>query len=764
MTESTSAITSFDSPLVPPVTVTGAAASVTTTTAELTGTIDALGAQATYHFEYGLTTDYGSRVPTGGDGVAGSERTPRKVSRSIKGLQPGTTYHYRLVANNEMGEAFGEDRTFTTLAADPLARRYEQVTPVDKHGATINANLGFQPAADGSAVSYMLTSAPSDAPSSVLFSHYISRRGSADWLPWSSADPPLNVAQTIVETTTHAISSDFTKAMVVSNRALTPAGPDGPYEGGPNIYIEDLQSKTYTFVGANEQKDYFGLWVSTSREKQFLAGAPDFSWIAFLSPVPLLPGAPQEALYRWSQDEGLTLQSLSSGSVQMPNSAREPSSKWVSDDGTDMYYNLMGGAVYHHELNGLTEPISVVQAGPEAGTAIGGKIDAVSGDGRYAFFRSGQLTTEAQEEAKSGTYMYRYDAETGDLETVGPAIDGETGRLLGAGNDGRTVIYNSGFEDGTTAWRDGVRHRFTTLHPDLNGEGVGFEMFYSPNGRYLTYLNDDGTAHLYDAETQVDVCVSCLPDGSGDRNVRLPAGARFISNRIPAVVLDDGTTFFDTTTRLLAADHNGSRDVYSYRDGVLTLISPGDGPYSARFGDATPDGSSIYFTTDQALVSQDTDKSIDVYDYRLGGGFPGQSPPLPAPECGEGDCQGTAPSAAPGPVVGSMTFSDGPARVSVSGLKTVTGHKASLKVTVPGTGRLEVSGAGLKPSSLNTKKAGSYRVPLRLSQRSRQTLKKKHRLKLQVTVQFTPTDGEPSSARTQVTFKQPQTTRKGASR
>jgi hypothetical protein len=768
VTETTSPTTSFESPLVAPVTTTGDAASVSTASAELTGTIDTIGAQTTYHFEYGPTDAYGSRAPGTGESPAGNGRVPRNVGLTIAGLQPGTTYHYRLVARNAAGETAGLDRTFTTLASAPPARGYEQVTPVDKSGGTVNAVLGFQAKADGSAVSYMLTSAPGDAPSAVLFSRYLSRRGSADWQPWSSTDPPLSTPRTIVETTTHAISSDFTHAMVVSNKVLTPSEPDGPYDGGANIYIEDLQTGTYTFVGANERLASFPLWNGTAREKQFLAGAPDYSWITFLSPVALLPGAPVEALYHWSATEGLTLQSSATGNVQLPNAGTEPSSKWVSDDGSVMFYNLLGGGVYRHELNGATTPVSVVRAGPDTGELVMGKIDAVSSDGRYAFFRSGPLTAEAQAEGGS-TYMYRYDSQTEDLVTVGPAVDIVTGHFLGAGDDGRTVFYDSGFFDGTTAWHDGVRHLITTSHPDLNGLGIGYEVFYSPNGRYLAYLEDNGALHLYDAVTETDVCASCLPDGSGGRDVTLPGGVRTASNRTPNVVLNDGTVYFNTATRLLSSDHNGSSDVYSYKEGKLALISPGDGPFTARFGDATPDGSNVFFTTDQALVGQDTDRAIDIYDYRVGGGFPGQSP-SPTKPCSGDVCQGplslppAPPPAGSAASPGSGNLPGSSARVSVSGNRTVTGSTAVLKVRVPGAGRIQVSGEGLSRSAVKAKKSGSYRVSVRLGKSSRRELHKEHRLTVGVTVTFTPTTGDASSAKTRVTFRQSKTSRKAVNR
>lgn len=87
-------------------------ARVTDSSATLKGSIDPHGNQTTYYFQYGLTTAYGVQTPTAS---AGNGRTRVAVSQEIIGLQPDTTYHYRLVAVTSTGKTLeGQDRTFTT--------------------------------------------------------------------------------------------------------------------------------------------------------------------------------------------------------------------------------------------------------------------------------------------------------------------------------------------------------------------------------------------------------------------------------------------------------------------------------------------------------------------------------------------------------------------------------------------------------------------------------------------------------------------------
>jgi hypothetical protein len=106
---------------VPPTALTGdaviAPASASASAATLHGTVNPLGATTTYHFEYGTTTAYGSRVPAGRDAPLGAGYASIKVAEALAGLQPATTYHYRLVAENRAGSAAGEDRTFTTTSS-----------------------------------------------------------------------------------------------------------------------------------------------------------------------------------------------------------------------------------------------------------------------------------------------------------------------------------------------------------------------------------------------------------------------------------------------------------------------------------------------------------------------------------------------------------------------------------------------------------------------------------------------------------------------
>jgi hypothetical protein len=151
----------FTTPTVP--LVTGAeAANVTEGGAELRADVNPEGLQVSRcTFEYGTSTAYGARETCAQRKSAiGSGTAPVPVSAQISGLQPNTTYYWRLRVEDVDGEAFEPGHTFsypTTTATSELPdhRAYEMVTPPFKNGASLDdvfASSGYTVADDGSRV------------------------------------------------------------------------------------------------------------------------------------------------------------------------------------------------------------------------------------------------------------------------------------------------------------------------------------------------------------------------------------------------------------------------------------------------------------------------------------------------------------------------------------------------------------------------------------------------------------------------------------
>lgn len=113
------------------------------TTATINAAIVPGYAETTYRLEYGLSTSYGRSVPIPdsaiGDG--GPSDAPVNVGQELTGLQPATTYHYRVVATNSVGQTIGPDETFTTLQPQPPVLSTGQATGTGQNGATLTATI-----------------------------------------------------------------------------------------------------------------------------------------------------------------------------------------------------------------------------------------------------------------------------------------------------------------------------------------------------------------------------------------------------------------------------------------------------------------------------------------------------------------------------------------------------------------------------------------------------------------------------------------------
>jgi phosphodiesterase/alkaline phosphatase D-like protein len=87
----------------------------------VTGSANSAGLATEVHVLYWTTTAYGASSPE--QEIPAGETTPTGLAIHVEGLQPGTLYHYQLVATNERGTTISTDRTFTTAseAAAPIA-------------------------------------------------------------------------------------------------------------------------------------------------------------------------------------------------------------------------------------------------------------------------------------------------------------------------------------------------------------------------------------------------------------------------------------------------------------------------------------------------------------------------------------------------------------------------------------------------------------------------------------------------------------------
>jgi hypothetical protein len=217
-------------------------------------------------------------------------------------------------------------------------------------------------------------------------------------------------------------------------------------------------------------------------------------------------------------------------------------------------------------------------------------------------------------------------------------------------------------------FRGGSVRYVTTLTPGgyclVNFEercsaGPVARMQVSPDGSHMAFLTAsqvtlyDNAGHAemytYEPERGMIVCVSCIPSGAAPTS-------EVAASQNGLFMTDDGRTFFTTDDPLVHADTNQSQDVYEYVDGHAQLITPGTGdtrsPVHNEFSTqpnlpgllgVSANGTDVYFSTNQTLVSQDHNGLfLKFYDARSGGGF---LAPAPSPPCAAADeCHGAGSS------------------------------------------------------------------------------------------------------------------------
>ncbi len=122
----------------PPTATTGSSSGLQPLQATISGSVNPQGIDdARYYFQYGTTPSYGSSTPQGDAGQS-LNSIPESATLTT-GIQPGTLYHYRLVATSAAGTGYGSDQTFTTPG--PVEAVTGTATAVQQTQATLNGTV-----------------------------------------------------------------------------------------------------------------------------------------------------------------------------------------------------------------------------------------------------------------------------------------------------------------------------------------------------------------------------------------------------------------------------------------------------------------------------------------------------------------------------------------------------------------------------------------------------------------------------------------------
>jgi hypothetical protein len=193
-------------------------------------------------------------------------------------------------------------------------------------------------------------------------------------------------------------------------------------------------------------------------------------------------------------------------------------------------------------------------------------------------------------------------------------------------------------------------------------------------------------------------------DGVTDTTLRPPAPNLTVATQ--PLEPDDRVAFFQSRSRLVAADTDAAYDVYQWRNGSLSLVSTGqsDANDGAVYKGNDSSGRNVYFATRDALTWQDVDGIADIYTARIDGGIPEPPPPTVCVVLADG-CQG--PGAAPAAPVPSATDAPGSGNVDESERKTLSVANPSARA------RRAAARTGVLAIRVRTNDAGPIRATAR---------------------------------------------------
>jgi hypothetical protein len=191
----------------PPLAETEGATAISDTGATLNGRVNPNGvAVTTCRFQYGTTAAYGAVIPCEPASL-GTGSANVFVSATIDALEPGTTYHYRVIATNASGAGIGVDQTFTTTGAPACSnaeRRLEQGIGViqlpgcmalEQVSEAKKANqMAATPtiSANGERIGYLSLAALAETPGNlgaIWGDAYVAERGAQGWATAPTSPP-----------------------------------------------------------------------------------------------------------------------------------------------------------------------------------------------------------------------------------------------------------------------------------------------------------------------------------------------------------------------------------------------------------------------------------------------------------------------------------------------------------------------------------------------------------------------------------------------
>jgi hypothetical protein len=662
------------------------------------------GEEATaYRFEYGpcsstpascASSPYPRSVPVP-EGLLAPSFELAAVSAHPQDLTPHTVYHFRVIARNAHAPAAeGEQVIFTTQSAGgefqlPDGRRWELVSPPDKHGAQIepiNPNGIVEAAAVGGAFTFVANAPTESQPEGYSNGvQVLAGRGSAGWVSRDIALPHVSATGKSVGLGNdyRFFSEDLSLGVVQPLGAFTPSISPEASEQTAFLHTDFSGPSTAELCASS----CFHPLVTRTNDTasvpfgeegrcrlcgpQFVGASPDASHVVLSSEVGLTAGeGPNGGLYEWAAGK---LTFIGGGELGHKNESARGA---VSVDGSRVFFEGvsegLSGLLVRDTAASKTARLDLAAPGcaPECESG-GGTFQIASRDGSTVFFTdehrltsdSGATTTEP---VASDLYVCELPKVEGacvpqDLtpKVGGGERAGVVGGVLGASNDGSWVYFvangvlgepsgavpgecnrpNAGALSLCNLYvlhrEAGVwgKPRFITVLSQEDKRDWNQILNYqparvSPNGEWLAFMSQRSLTH-YDNRDAAS--------GKRDQEVFLFDASRPVSVGVPGVADNPACASCNPTGARPHGRELGYQTIFANEGTWLTTDwlaanIPGWTTYSFQGGPRyqqryLSDSGRLFFNSNDALVPQDVNGTEDVYQYEPLGAVNGEGKP-----------------------------------------------------------------------------------------------------------------------------------------
>jgi hypothetical protein len=622
--------------------------SVTSTGARMVGLVRTRNSELTdCHFEYGTTTSYGMSVPcnereevTGWppylgfgpseDDYFGGETL---VSGDAPGLEPDTTYHFRLVAANAAGQAETEDKFFHTLPVAPppptcdnaairveqkatsvgACRAWEQVSPADKAGGNIATEASNSIAAnDGERIAYASRGSFGDTQGSgvVGYTQYMARRTPSGWV--SHGILPTPAPQVVQIFFTYSAIGFFSEDL--SHALLTaydlPRVTDDNFDQ-QNLYWENTDTRELDTISKSYADpptlfDFLSSYFS-------MGASADQHVVSMAIRTRLLPEAPEggaPSVYEWEEGKLRLASFYPDGSpitegAEIPEFEGRFNTDTISHDGSLVsFYAPKEGSRQLYVRRNATDTVWVSEPeGTEKANPEDVRLQFLTRDSKHVIFTTPSALLDEDTNGAQDLYMYTDSPHPESESNLTLVSKGKTGNvvgqrdpILGASDDGSYIYWAA--RERLWLYKNGEARYF--LSPSRGEDNMGWNQdstgfLVSSDGKRAAWITKVGCfcfseeyglsgiktrnrreMYVYDDPTESFICASCPLSPAGEPEKKLTGDVPF-------------------------SEHNFDTNV------SINL------PTRSHF--LTRDGERVFFATPEALVPADKNVLMDVYEY-----------------------------------------------------------------------------------------------------------------------------------------------------